>query len=86
MQGVVSEEAKLIQDLYLSGDKKAAEAAIPDSYFETNSLIGPEGFVRDRLYALRESGVSALNIGFMAQTRPERVQICEKLRNIVDTL
>jgi F420-dependent oxidoreductase-like protein len=80
------DEAKLIQDLYLSGDKKAAEAAIPGSYLETNSLIGPEGFVRDRLSALRESGVTALNIGFMAQTRSERVQICEKLRNIVDTL
>jgi len=80
------DEAKLIQDLYLSGDKKAAEAAIPDSYLEKNSLIGPEGFVRDRLHALRESGVSALNIGFMGQTRQERVQACEKLRNIVDTL
>ncbi|NIN40152.1 MAG: LLM class F420-dependent oxidoreductase, partial [Gammaproteobacteria bacterium] len=38
-----AEEAKLIQDLYLSGDKKAAEAAIPDSYLANNSLIGPEG-------------------------------------------
>jgi F420-dependent oxidoreductase-like protein len=80
------DEAKLIQDLYLSGDKKAAEAAIPDSYLEKNSLIGPEGFVRDRLHALRESGVSSLNIGFMGETRQERVQACEKLRNIVDTL
>ena len=80
------DEAKLIQDLYLSGDKKAAEAAIPDSYLEKNSLIGPEGFVRDRLYALRESGVSALNIGLMGQTRQERVGACEKLRNLVDTL
>ena len=80
------DEAKLIQDLYLAGDKKAAEAAIPDSYLEKNSLIGPEGFVRDRLYALRESGVSALNIGFVGETRQERVQNCEKLRNLVDTL
>ena len=80
------DEAKLIQDLYLSGDKKAAEAAIPDSYLEKNSLIGPEGFVRDRLQALRESGVGALNVGFVGQSRQERVQTCEKLRNLVDTL
>lgn len=80
------EEAKRIQDLYLSGDKKAAEAAIPDSYLEKNSLIGPEGFVRERLHALRESGVNALNVGFIGETRQARVHACEKLRNIVDTL
>jgi F420-dependent oxidoreductase-like protein len=79
-------EAALIQDLYLSGDKKAAEAAIPDSYLEENSLIGDEGFVRERLTALRESGVNALNVGFMGQTAAERVKTCEQLRNLVDTL
>jgi F420-dependent oxidoreductase-like protein len=80
------EEAALIQDLYLSGDKKAAEAAIPDSYLEENSLIGDEGFVRERLTALRESGVNALNVGFMGQTTADRVKTCEQLRNLVDTL
>jgi F420-dependent oxidoreductase-like protein len=78
--------ARQIQDLYLSGDKKGAEAAIPDAYLEENSLIGEEAFVRDRLQALKESGVTALNVGFMAQTGAERVKICEQLRNIVDTL
>ena len=36
-------EAKIIQDLYLAGDKKAAEAAIPEDYLAKSSLIGPEG-------------------------------------------
>jgi F420-dependent oxidoreductase-like protein len=79
-------EAKQIQDLYLAGDKRGAEAAIPDSYLARNSLIGPEGFVRERLYALRESGVNALNVGFIGNTMKERVQQCERLRNLVDTL
>ncbi len=79
-------EAKLIQDLYLAGDKKAAEAAIPDSYLERNSLIGSEGFVRERLQALQESGVNALNVGLLGQTTEERLANCEKLRNLVDTL
>lgn len=79
-------EARLIQDLYLSGDRKGAEAAIPDEYLAENSLVGEEGFVRDRLAELRESGVNALNVGFMGQTTAERVKTCERLRNIVDTL
>lgn len=81
-----AEEAKLIQELYLAGDKAAAQAAIPDSYLEKNSLIGPEGFVRERLQALRESGVNALNVSFMGQNQADRVKTCELLRNIVDTL
>ncbi len=79
-------EAKIIQDLYLSGDKKAAEAAIPDEYLARNSLIGEPGFVRDRLQIMREAGVNALNVGFLGQNIDERVQNCEALRNIVDSL
>jgi F420-dependent oxidoreductase-like protein len=79
-------EAQTIQELFLSGDKKGAEAAIPDSYLARNSLIGPEGFVRERLQALQESGVNALNVGLLGHTTEERVANCEKLRNLVDSL
>ncbi len=80
------DEAKQIQDLYLAGDKKAAEAAIPDEYLAKTALIGDEGFVKDRLYALRESGVTSLNVRFAGQTQDERLSQCEKLRNLVETL
>ncbi len=80
------DEARTIQDLYLAGDKAAAEAAIPERYIEQNSLIGPEGFVRERLQALRESGVNSLNVSLAGQTTAERVKSCEQLRNLVDTL
>jgi F420-dependent oxidoreductase-like protein len=79
-------EAKEIQDLYLAGKKDEAEAAIPQRYLDATSLIGPEGFVKDRLAALKESGVNALNVGFAGRTLEERVGYCEKLRNLVDTL
>lgn len=79
-------EAKLIQDLYLAGDKKAAEAAIPDEYLARNSLIGEESFVRERVIALKESGVTALNVGFFGSNTAERVANCEALRKIVDTI
>jgi len=80
------QEAEDIQNLYLAGDKEAAQAAIPERYLEDNSLIGSEGFVRDRLQALQESGVNALNVSMMGQTLEDRVKTCEQLRNIVDTL
>jgi alkanesulfonate monooxygenase SsuD/methylene tetrahydromethanopterin reductase-like flavin-dependent oxidoreductase (luciferase family) len=80
------DEAKIIQDLYLAGDKKAAEEAIPADYLAKSSLIGPEGFVKERLYALRESGVTSLNVSFAGQNAEERVAQCEKLRNLVDSM
>jgi F420-dependent oxidoreductase-like protein len=79
-------DAKIIQDLYLAGKKDAAEAAIPQSYIDATSLIGPEGFVRDRLAALKESGVNALNVGFVGKTLKDRVRYCDALRNLVDAM
>ena len=78
--------AAKIQDLYLAGKKQEAEAAIPQSYLDKGSLIGDEGFVRERLQALKASGVNALNVSFMGQDVAERVRTCDALRNMVDTL
>lgn len=50
------------QELYLSGKKKEAEAAVPDEFCELMSLRGPEGYVRDRIEAFREAGVTMLNV------------------------
>ncbi|HIF94263.1 MAG: LLM class F420-dependent oxidoreductase [Myxococcales bacterium] len=79
-------EAKLIQDLYLDGKKQEAAAAIPDSFIEATTLIGPEGFVKERLAALKESGVTTLNVMLTGNTTEERVQTLDKLRNLVAML
>lgn len=49
-------EAATIQELYLSGKKREAEAAVPDEFCELMTLCGPEGYVRDRIEAFREAG------------------------------
>jgi len=77
------EEAETIQNLFLAGRKSEAEAAIPESYLEATSLVGPEGFVVDRLQALKEHGVTSLNVGFLGTTTPERVANCDKLSNLI---
>lgn len=79
-------EAALIQDLFLSGKKKEAEAAIPDSFIEATSLVGPREFVRDRLVELRESGVNCLNVSLVGNTSEEKLRTLGDLRELIASL
>jgi len=56
------EEAVKIQDLYLDGKKKEAAELIPLDFLEAISLVGPEGYVKERLSAFAEAGVTHLNV------------------------
>lgn len=56
------EEARHIQDLYLDGRKQEAAAAVPVEFLEKTNLVGSEGFVRERVKAFAESGVTVLNV------------------------
>jgi len=55
-------EAELIQDLYLDGRKKEAAEAVPAELLEETSLIGPAGYVQERIAAYAEAGVTVLNV------------------------
>jgi alkanesulfonate monooxygenase SsuD/methylene tetrahydromethanopterin reductase-like flavin-dependent oxidoreductase (luciferase family) len=55
-------EAGQIQDLYLSGDRKAAAAMVPKELIGGMSLVGDAGFVKDRIAAYRDAGVTVLNV------------------------
>lgn len=55
-------EAELIQDLYLSGKKDEAAAAIPDEFLAATNLVGTEGFLKERLAAFAEAGVTSLTL------------------------
>jgi F420-dependent oxidoreductase-like protein len=46
--------AATIQDLYLSGRRQEAAAAVPDALIDETSLIGPAERIRERLQAWRE--------------------------------
>ncbi|MGH9075200.1 MAG: LLM class F420-dependent oxidoreductase, partial [Acidimicrobiales bacterium] len=56
------EAAESIQDLYLSGKKAEAEAAVPDELLELTSLCGPPAHVADRIAAFAEAGVTHLQV------------------------
>jgi hypothetical protein len=55
-------EAKEIQELYLDGHKKEAAAKVPAEFLELTNLVGPEGYVRERIQAFKEAGVTVLNV------------------------
>ncbi|TYL51901.1 LLM class F420-dependent oxidoreductase [Nocardioides sp. BGMRC 2183] len=55
-------EAKEIQDLYLSGKKKEAEALVPTEWLEAGNLVGPASYVQERIAAFREAGVTNLSV------------------------
>lgn len=55
-------EAKIIQDLYLDGKKKEAEAAVPAEFCELTTLCGPASYVKERVAAFKESGVTHLQV------------------------
>ncbi|BBY97937.1 LLM class F420-dependent oxidoreductase [Mycolicibacterium fallax] len=74
--------ADRIQQLYLAGDKDAAAKAVPDELVRDVSLIGPAGFVRDRVAAFRESGVTVLNVVPLAGSTLERARLIEALREL----
>ncbi|MEV0616072.1 LLM class F420-dependent oxidoreductase [Nonomuraea sp. NPDC050404] len=75
-------EAERIQDLYLEGKKDEAAALVPAELLERMSLVGSEGFVRDRVQAMKESGVTTLNVTPLGRTHEERVRLIEKIKEI----
>ncbi|MCW3005346.1 MAG: luciferase family protein [Conexibacter sp.] len=55
-------EAKEIQDLYLGGNKRDAEAKVPQEWLEAGNLVGPASYVKERIEAFREAGVTSLQV------------------------
>ncbi|MEU4705156.1 LLM class F420-dependent oxidoreductase [Nocardia salmonicida] len=76
------EAADRIQELYLAGDKQAATQAVPDELVRDVSLIGPEGFVKERIAAMAEAGVTTLNVTPIAENAAGRVKLIEQLRSL----
>jgi F420-dependent oxidoreductase-like protein len=75
-------EAAAIRDAYLAGRKDEAAALVPASLLAGISLIGPLSLVAERVAAMRESGVTTLNVTPLAPTHAERVALIEQVRDL----
>jgi len=70
--------ADQIQDAYLDGRKAEAETLVPAELLEQTALIGPQGYVRERLAAFREAGATTLTVIPLAVTHAARVRLIEQ--------
>lgn len=56
------EAAQKIQDLYLDGRVRDAEAEVPLEWLEAGNLVGPASYVKERVEAFRAAGVTDLQV------------------------
>jgi F420-dependent oxidoreductase-like protein len=78
------DEAKIIQDLYLDGKKDEAAKHVPADWLEKSQLIGPRSYVKERLAAFNEAGVTTLTVNPVGGSDP--VETIEAMRELVDDL
>ncbi len=76
------EAAVKVQDAYLAGRKDEAAGLIPAELVEKTTLIGPLGYIKERLAAYREAGATTLNVTALSPTHERRVSDIETLRTL----
>jgi F420-dependent oxidoreductase-like protein len=75
--------ANHIQDLYLGGRKAEAIEAVPDELVRSVSLVGPRGFVKDRIAAYADAGATTLLLQPLSGDRRESVRFVEELQSLL---
>ena len=76
------DDAKIIQELYLSGKKAEAEAAVPEEFLEFTTICGSKGYVKERLAAYKEAGITHLQIHPVTlgdQTKPQMIEMLKDM-------
>jgi F420-dependent oxidoreductase-like protein len=69
-------EAVRLQELYLTGRRAEAEAAVPDALVDEIALCGPPERIRERLALWRAAGVTTL---ICATSQPEAIRVMAEL-------
>jgi F420-dependent oxidoreductase-like protein len=73
-----------LQDRFLGGDRRGAAELVPRAWLLATNLVGPPGYVRERVGAYRAAGVTSLLVTPDAADRAGQVTQIERLRAIVD--
>ena len=73
------EVADKIQELYLSGRKREAIDLVPDELVRGMSLVGPRGYIAERLTSFAEAGVTTMLVSPMAADAEESARYIEEV-------
>lgn len=76
-------EAGIIQDHYLAGNKKEAEAAVPMEFLELTTLCGPKSYVAERIAAFKEAGVTHLQVEPLVQPGQTPASLIEIVKGLI---
>jgi F420-dependent oxidoreductase-like protein len=77
-------EAREVQDLFLERKHREAMAAVPFSFIDQTSLIGPRARIRDRLAAYAEAGVTTLSVAVNQGDLEGRRQTLRTMTEVLD--
>lgn len=76
------DEAKLVQDLFLSGRKDEAAAAIPDEFIDEESLVGPVERIREKFKVWMDASENGLSGITISAVQPEALELMAKLADV----
>lgn len=77
------DDAARIQELFLSGRKEEAIAAVPDEYLDKGALVGPIERIRERYKAWEGSGITGLTLSC---NEPEGLKLMADLAGCRDNI
>lgn len=78
-----AKEAEAVQRLFLAGDRAGAAATVPAALLEATTLCGTESYVKDRLDAYREVGVTHLQIVPVPQDGESEASVVARLKDLI---
>jgi F420-dependent oxidoreductase-like protein len=73
-----------VQRLFLDRKHREAAEAVPASFIDATSLIGPRDRIRDRLAAYADAGVTTLSISTFDTTLDQRLHTIRTMAEILD--
>jgi hypothetical protein len=78
------QEAAQVQNLFLDRKHREAAMAVPLSFIDQTSLIGPRERVRDRLHAYAEAGVTTLSVQAYHGDLATRIETLRTMAELLD--
>ena len=73
------QEAIDIQDLYLDGKKDEAAARVPTQMLENSNLVGSKSYIKERLAAYKEAGVTILSVNPVGGDAVKQIETLREL-------